>query len=101
VRPGYKKVASRLYQQHSRVQQLPRAEDAILGDLHRGFEVANTWLGATRLQVAATCLGRAERALELSTQWRWTSAVRQQIGKFKESASKLADMAVELRPPNS
>ena len=28
----------------------------ILGELHKGFEVANTWLGATRLQVAATSL---------------------------------------------
>ncbi len=71
---------------------------AILGELHRGFEVANTWLGATRLQVAATCLGRAERALELATQW---SAQRvqfgQAIGKFQGVSFKLADMVVELR----
>jgi alkylation response protein AidB-like acyl-CoA dehydrogenase len=66
--------------------------------VNRGFEVANTWLGATRVQVAATCLGRAERALELAKQW----AVQrvqfgQQIGKFQGVAFKLADMTVELR----
>ena len=38
----------------------------VLGEVHKGFEVANAWLGATRLQVAATCLGRAERALGLA-----------------------------------
>jgi acyl-CoA dehydrogenase len=76
--------------------RVPR--DAVLGEIHRGFEVANTWLGATRLQVAANCLGRAERALEHARQW----AVQrvqfgQQIGKFQGVAFKLADMAVELR----
>jgi acyl-CoA dehydrogenase len=73
-------------------------KSAALGEVHKGFEVANTWLGATRLQVAANCLGRAERALALATQW---AAERrqfgQQIGKFQGVAFKLADMAVELR----
>ena len=32
----------------------------MLGEVGRGFDVANTWLGATRLQVAASCLGRAD-----------------------------------------
>jgi len=63
-----------------------------------GFEVANSWLGATRLQVAATCLGRAERALDAALQW---SVERkqfgQQIGKFQGVSFKLADMAMELR----
>jgi alkylation response protein AidB-like acyl-CoA dehydrogenase len=70
----------------------------ILGQVHQGFEVANSWLGATRLQVAATCLGRAERALDLAMQW---SVERkqfgQQIGKFQGVSFKLADMAMELR----
>ena len=30
--------------------------------------MANDWLGATRLQVAATCLGRAERAMEQASE---------------------------------
>jgi alkylation response protein AidB-like acyl-CoA dehydrogenase len=99
VRRGYQNVSHRGYT-NSILQftdcRVPRS--AVLGELHRGFEVANTWLGATRLQVAANCLGRAERALALAVQW---AADRrqfgQQIGKFQGVAFKLADMAVELR----
>jgi acyl-CoA dehydrogenase len=99
VRPGYRNVSHRGYN-NSILQftdcRVPRS--AVLGEVHRGFEVANAWLGATRLQVAANCLGRAERALGLATQW---AAERrqfgQQIGKFQGVAFKLADMAVELR----
>ena len=35
----------------------------ILGEEHHGFDAANEWLGSTRLQVAAVCVGRARRAL--------------------------------------
>ena len=66
VLPGYRNVSHRGYN-NSILQfndcRVPKS--AVLGEVHRGFEVANTWLGATRLQVAANCLGRAERALEL------------------------------------
>jgi acyl-CoA dehydrogenase len=99
IRPGYKNVSHRGYT-NSILEfndcRVPKS--AILGELHNGFEVANTWLGATRLQVAATCLGRAERALQLSVQW---AADRvqfgQTIGKFQGVSFKLADMALELR----
>jgi acyl-CoA dehydrogenase len=99
VRPGYRNVSHRGYT-NSILEfndcRVPKS--AVLGEVHQGFEVANTWLGATRLQVAANCLGRAERALALATQW---AADRrqfgQQIGKFQGVAFKLADMAVELR----
>src|SRR5580658_10962051 len=99
VRAGYKNVSHRGYT-NSILEfnncRVPKT--AILGELHRGFDVANTWLGATRLQVAATCLGRAERALELSTQWAVDRVqFGQQIGKFQGVSFKLADMAVELR----
>ncbi len=99
VRPGYRNVSHRGYN-NSILQfndcRIPRS--AVLGEPHKGFEVANTWLGATRLQVAATCLGRAERALELAKQWSVDRVqFGQQIGKFQGVAFKLADMAVELR----
>ena len=99
VRPGYRNVSHRGYT-NSILQfsecRIPR--NAVLGEVHKGFEVANTWLGATRLQVAATCLGRAERALELAKQWAVDRVqFGQQIGKFQGVAFKLADMAVELR----
>lgn len=99
VRPGYKNVSHRGYT-NSILQftdcRIPRS--AVLGEVHKGFEVANTWLGATRLQVAATCLGRAERALDLAKQWAVDRVqFGQQIGKFQGVAFKLADMSVELR----
>jgi acyl-CoA dehydrogenase len=99
VLPGYQNVSHRGY--NNCILQLtdcrvPRT--AVLGEVHRGFDVANTWLGATRVQVAATCLGRAERALELARQWSVDRVqFGQQIGKFQGVAFKLADMAVELR----
>lgn len=72
--------------------------DALLGEEGHGFDLAGTWLGSTRLQVAATCLGRAERALDLAVRH---AADRvqfgQKIGRFQGVSFKLADMAVELR----
>jgi acyl-CoA dehydrogenase len=99
VREGYRNVSHRGYT-NSILEfsdcRVPRS--AILGELDRGFDVANTWLGATRLQVAAGCLGRAERALELATQWAVDRVqFGQPIGKFQGISFKLADMAVELR----
>jgi acyl-CoA dehydrogenase len=99
VLPGYRNVSHRGYN-NSILQfsdcRLPKS--AVLGTVHQGFEVANTWLGATRLQVAANCLGRAERALECAKQWAVDRVqFGQQIGKFQGVSFKLADMAVELR----
>jgi acyl-CoA dehydrogenase len=99
VRPGYQNVSHRGYT-NSILEftdcRLPAT--AVLGQLHQGFEVANTWLGATRLQVAANCLGRAQRALECAMQWAVDRRqFGQQIGKFQGVSFKLADMAVELR----
>jgi acyl-CoA dehydrogenase len=99
VLPGYSNVSHRGYTNsilHFNECRVPRS--AVLGQVNQGFEVANTWLGSTRLQVAATCLGRAERALELAKQWAVDRVqFGQQIGKFQGVAFKLADMAVELR----
>ena len=72
-------------------------ESQMLGAEHKGFDVANKWLGATRLTVAAQCLGRAERVLDMAAEW---AASRKQfgqaIGKFQGTSFKLADMATEL-----
>ena len=72
--------------------------EALLGEEGEGFALAGKWLGATRLQVAATCLGRAERALQLSIAHA-ASRVQfgQPIGRFQGVGFKLADMATELR----
>jgi acyl-CoA dehydrogenase len=99
VRRGYRNVSHRGYT-NSILEfddcRVPRS--AVLGEVHQGFELANTWLGATRLQVAATCLGRAERAMDLARQWAVDRVqFGQQIGRFQGVSFKLADMAVELR----
>jgi acyl-CoA dehydrogenase len=69
----------------------------ILGEEHRGFDAANQWLGSTRLQVAAVCVGRARRALGIATEWAATrQQFGQQIGKFQGVSFKLADMLTRL-----
>lgn len=71
--------------------------DQILGEEHHGFDVANEWLGGTRLTVAAQCVGRAQRALEMATEWAATrKQFGQPIGKFQGTSFKLADMATEI-----
>ena len=99
VRDGYANVSHRGYNNSIlEFDDCRVPSSAILGELHKGFDVANEWLGATRLQVAATSIGRAERALEHAVQW---AADRkqfgQQIGKFQGVSFKLADMAMELK----
>lgn len=99
VLPGYRNVSHRGYTNSIlKFTDCRVPKSAVLGELHKGFEVANTWLGSTRLQVAANCLGRAERALEHAKQWAVDRVqFGQPIGKFQGVAFKLADMAVELR----
>ena len=96
--PGYNSVSNRGY--HNLIinfdnARVPAAK--LLGGEHRGFDVANEWLGSTRLQVAATCLGRADRALSVALDW---AASRKQfgqpIGKFQGVSFKLADMKTKL-----
>ncbi|MFN3971407.1 MAG: acyl-CoA dehydrogenase family protein [Gemmobacter sp.] len=99
VREGYRNVSHRGYSNCIlEFDDCRVPAENVLGEVHRGFEVASTWLGATRLQVAATCLGRAERALTLALSY---AAQRRQfgqaIGKFQGISFKLADMATELR----
>ncbi|SMH53349.1 acyl-CoA dehydrogenase family protein [Mesorhizobium australicum] len=99
VRDGYRNVSHRGYTNAIlEFDDCRLPKEQILGEVHRGFEVANSWLGATRLQVASTCLGRAERALQHAIEY---AAQReqfgQQIGKFQGVSFKLADMAMELK----
>jgi acyl-CoA dehydrogenase len=98
VLPGYNCVSNRGY--HNLIlnfddARVPAAK--LLGEQDRGFEVANEWLGATRLQVAAICLGRADRALAVATDWAATrEQFGQKIGRFQGVSFKLADMATKL-----
>ena len=99
VRDGYRNVSHRGY-----TNAVLEFDDCrvnkrqILGEVHKGFDMANSWLGATRLQVASTCLGRAERALgHALTYAAERKQFGQQIGKFQGISFKLADMAMELK----
>lgn len=75
--------------------RVPQAQ--MLGAEGEGFAIANTWLHATRLTVAAMCVGRAKRALELALSY---ASQRKQfgqlIGKFQGVSFKLADMATDI-----
>jgi len=99
VRDGYRSVSHRGY--HNSILEFDDCRvpaSTVLGEEHRGFDVANEWLSATRLQIAAGCVGRGQRALDLCTEW---AANRRQfgqsIGKFQGTSFKLADMAMELK----
>ncbi len=98
VKPGYKSVSHRGY--HNCILEFDQCRvptSNILGEADKGFDVANEWLGATRLQVAGMCIGRAQRAFELACDW---AATRKQfgktIGKNQGVSFKLADMIVDI-----
>ena len=98
IRPGYDSVSHRGY--HNCVLafddcRLPSGQ--VLGEVHRGFELANEWLYGTRLTVAAMCVGRARRAFDHALGY---AAERRQfgqtIGRFQGVSFKLADMITEI-----
>jgi len=98
IRPGYRSVSHRGY--HNCILSfedciLPDAQ--VLGEEGAGFALANTWLHATRLSVAALCVGRARRAFDLALGY---AAQRRQfgqpIGKFQGVSFQLADMITEI-----
>lgn len=98
IRPGYSSVSHRGYSNNVLIFddcRLPASQ--VLGEVGGGFDIANRWLYATRLTVAATCVGRARRAFDLAL----PQAVErrqfgQQIGKFQGVSFKLADMITEI-----
>jgi acyl-CoA dehydrogenase len=69
----------------------------ILGEEGKGFEIAEQWLSDSRLMVAANCVGRARRVLDMAADW---AATREQfgrtIGRFQGVGFKIADMATEV-----
>jgi acyl-CoA dehydrogenase len=96
--PGPRSVSHRGYHHSELVLEGCRVPAANrLGEEGRGFDLMGEWLGASRLTVAATSVGRARRVLEMTTQW---AADREQfgqpIGKFQGVGFQLADMVTEL-----
>lgn len=70
----------------------------VLGEEGRGLELSGKWLGMGRIWVGATCCGKAERILDMATDW---AASRKQFGKpigaFQATGFRLADGAIQLR----
>lgn len=97
-RRGSRCVSHRGYHQCELIFEECRVPaDQLLGELDRGFDLMGQWLGSTRLQVAATSVGRGRRVLEMAAQWAATrKQFGQTIGKFQGTGFKLADMATEL-----
>jgi len=98
VLDGYRCVSNRGY--HNLIINFDDCRvpvSKILGEEHKGFDAVNEWLGSTRLQVAAVCVGRARRALGIATEWAATrEQFGQQIGKNQGVSFKLADMLTQL-----
>ncbi|NVK30578.1 MAG: acyl-CoA dehydrogenase family protein [Gammaproteobacteria bacterium] len=95
---GYNSVSHRGY--HNCILsfddcRLPSSQ--ILGELHRGFDIANQWLFGTRLAVAANCVGRARECFERTLPYTVErEQFGQSIGKFQGVSFKLADMITEI-----
>ena len=98
IRPGYNSVSHRGY--HNCIlsfQDCRLPSSQILGEVHRGFEIANEWLYATRITVATMAVGRARRAFDLALEHAATrKQFGKQIGKFQGVSFKLADMITEI-----
>jgi len=98
IRPGYNSVSHRGY--HNCILNFDNCrlpKEQMLGEVHQGFALANTWLHATRLTVASMSVGRARRAMDLALNY---SVERKQFGKaiskFQGVSFKLADMVTEI-----
>jgi acyl-CoA dehydrogenase len=98
VVPGPQSVSHRGYHHSELVFEgcrIPAANR--LGEEGRGFDLMGEWLGASRLTVAASSVGRARRVLDTTTQWAATrEQFGQQIGRFQGVSFQLADMVTEL-----
>jgi acyl-CoA dehydrogenase len=98
VRDGYASVSHKGYKNCILDFDNCRLPDAqVLGDVDGGFDVMNTWLYATRITVAAFCVGRARRCFDYALAY---AAEREQfgqpIGKFQGVSFQIADMITEI-----
>ncbi len=98
IREGYRSVSHRGY--HNMILEFDdcRLPDAqVLGEVDGGFAVMNDWLYATRITVAAMCVGRARRCFDLALNY---AAERrqfgQEIGRFQGVSFQIADMITEI-----
>ncbi len=98
IRPGYRSVSHRGYPNHVlSFQDCRLPDEQVLGEADNGLAMMNQWLYASRLTVAAMCVGRARRVFDYASRW---AAERRQfgqpIGRFQGVGFKLADMITEI-----
>ena len=68
-------------------------EDALLGEVGRGFPILGAALDTGRFSVAARCIGQAQRAVDLTLPYAMERrAFGQAIGEFQMVQQKVADM---------
>ena len=99
IREGNKSVSYRGYKTFQlSFNDVRLGPGQVLGEEGKGFELAGQWLTMGRVWVATSCCGKAERIIEMATEW---AANRRQfgqpIGQFQGTGFKLADMALGLR----
>ncbi len=99
IRRGSRCVSQRAYHNYQLSFDDCRVSNRqILGAEGMGLELADRWLKMGRVWVAAACCGKAERLLDLATEWAATrKQFGQPIGRFQGTSFKLADMATELK----
>ncbi|GHE94286.1 acyl-CoA dehydrogenase [Aliiroseovarius zhejiangensis] len=98
VRDGYASVSHKGYKNCILDFDNCRLPDTqVLGEVDGGFAVMNEWLYATRLTVAAFCVGRARRCFDMALEY---AAERKQFGqpiaKFQGVSFQVADMITEI-----
>src|SRR5699024_247078 len=95
---GYNSVSHRGYpNQILTFDDCRLSAEQVLGEVDGGLALMNEWLYASRLTVAAMCVGRARRAFDYALPY---AAERRQfgqpIGRFQGVGFKLADMITEI-----
>ncbi len=98
-REGTKSVSYRGYKTYAlSFDNVRLGPGQVLGEEGKGFDIAGQWLGMGRIWVGASCCGKAERLLDMSSEW---AANRRQFGKpigqFQATGFRLADGAMNLR----
>lgn len=98
ILPGYNSVSHHGYKNCIlNFKDCRLSSTQILGELHRGFDIANSWLYATRITVACMCVGRARRVFDLVLPYAVErKQFGQSIGKFQGVSFKLADMSTQI-----
>ncbi len=98
IKKGYNSISHRGYNNSILTFDDCRVpSEQLLGEEGKGFDLANTWLFASRLTVAAMSVGRARRTLDLCLNWCVSRRqFGQAIGRFQGTSFKLADMVTEI-----